>query len=225
VGYKAGHTVAWPRRAFWIWYWLAATLNMAVPQGRIFIGAVVLGGLWLVLVRYRTLLRRYVDKIPRPTVRFFVVGLLFSDVVMENVAINFKGDLNPNLLLNMFGWLGSCLAWVASWWILGRVYRFTPYQVFFIAGLTGILVEQNWLVPRLIAEGSWFPILAAAPLLVPVYGGAVAPAFLLCDSLQEGRNRREPGIGGVIVALAFTLLAFYGGTGLWQAAFRPFFSN
>jgi hypothetical protein len=193
---------------------------MAVPQGRIFLGAIVLGIIWLLVVRFQSNLRRFVHRIPLGrAAQFFAVGLFFSDLVMENIAINFAGDLDPNLAVNTFWWLGSCLAWVAGWWVLGQFYRLNAGQVFFVAGLMGVLVEQHWLVPRLVASGQWFTVLAAAPLLVPVYGGAVAPAFLLAPASVQGR--RKPGAVGLAVCLVATLAAFYLGTVLWLQGLRP----
>ena len=118
-----------------------------------------------------------------------------------------------------FLWLGTCVAWLAGWWLISLFYRLSAIEVFFISGFMGVLVEQHWLVPRLIATGQWFPVIAAAPLLVPVYGVAIAPALLLSGREDSGPNRR-PGSLGYLASLGVSLGSFYLGTAIWQGIFR-----
>jgi hypothetical protein len=211
-------------RAFWLWYGTAAVLNLVIPQGRIFAGAVALGLIWIAVMRFSGGIRTWLIGLGLPQMAlFFIVGIFFSAILMENLAINFHGDLNPNLALNTFLWLGTCLAWLLGWWLLSLLYRFTPTEVFLVSGLMGVLVEQHWLVPRLIASGQWFPVVAAAPILVPVYGVAMAPAFLLTGRGDTGATRR-PGWLGYLVALVGSFAAFYIGTAIWQGVFHPLIS-
>ena len=207
-------------RAFWLWYGVAAALNLVIPQGRVFAGAVALGLIWIAVKRFSRVIRGWLMGFSLPSMALFlIVGIFFSAILMENLAINFQGDLNRNLALNTFLWLGTCLAWLLGWWLLSLMYRYTPNEVFFISGLMGVMVEQHWLVPRLIASGQWFPVMAAAPIVVPVYGVAMAPAFLLTGRGETSPIPR-PGWLGYLVAFVTSFTAFYVGTAVWQGLFH-----
>lgn len=206
---------------FWVWYILAAATCLAFPPGRVFVGAIGMSIFWGLLLKFHKPLEGVVSRIPISSVaRFLLVGIFSADVIMENLAINFHGDLHPNLALNSLLWLGAYVAWLTAWWVVSRFYWFEPNQVFFIAGVMGVLVEQNWLIPKLLASGQWFSAIVSAPILVAVYGGAVAPAFLLARPIPPSSHRR-PGIVGFFVALFLPLLAFYAGGALWLAIARP----
>ena len=205
---------------FWVWYCLAAAMCLAFPQGRVFTGAIGMSIFWGLLLKFHKTLQERVERIPGPLgVRFLVVGILTTDVVMENLAINFHGDLHPNLALNSLLWLGGCLAWLAGWWIVSRFYWFEASEVFFIAGIMGMLVEQNGMVAKLLVSGQWFPAIVSATILVPVYGGAVAPTFLLLRRVPS-ESMRRPGIVGFFVALFLPMGTFYAGGALWIAVAR-----
>jgi hypothetical protein len=208
-------------RLFWAWFVLTSILSAVVPQGRIFLGAIALGYFWLAMVYFRDPLRRFVARWPlTERQRFFIIGLICSNLLMENFAVNFKGDLDPNLLKNMFWWLGMCLAWVTGWWILSQYHSYTPNQVFFIAGLMGLCIEQNWMAPRLLLTGQWFPLLASAPILVATYGFAVAPPFLISPG-EGALSRRPAGKGAVVFAFVMNFVFAYAGSAVWLGWVRP----
>jgi hypothetical protein len=210
---------------FWAWYIVTAALCLALPEGRVFTGAIGMSVFWGLLLKFRNPLQTWVERIPGPLwVHFFVVGVLSADVVMENLAINFHGDLHSDLALNSILWLGTYLGWLVGWWIVGRFYWFEPRQVFFLAGAMGILVEHNWMVPKLLASGQWLPAIVSAPILIPVYGGAIAPAFLLTQRAPSGPTPK-PGIVGFLFALFLPVGAFYVGGALWLAVIRPLFAK
>jgi len=209
------------KRLFWAWFILTSVLCVAVPQGRVFLGAITLGYFWLAMVYFREPLTRFVARWPlTEPQRFITVGLICSNLLMENFAVNFKGDLDPNLLKNMFWWLGMCLAWVTGWWILSRYRSYTPHQVFFIAGLMGLCIEKDWMAARLLMTGQWFPLLTAAPILVATYGFAVAPAFLILP--EDGVPQRQPaGRGAAAFAFVMNFVFVYAGSAVWLGFLRP----
>ncbi len=207
---------------FWVFYAFAAIVCVVAPEGRIFLGSIGMAVYWLVLLKFRQPMQRLAGSI-RPTIlRFFVIGIVSSDLIMENLAINFKGDLQSNLLLNSLLWLGAYLGSICGWWLVARVFRFTPYQAFFTAGLLGMIIEQNWMIPKLLAAGQWAIALIAAPVILVVYGAAVAPAFLLADLDRSGR---KPGIVGFSAALVLPGLMFYAGGAVWIALLKPFIGS
>jgi hypothetical protein len=208
--------------AFWILYALSAVVSVVAPEGRIFLGSLGMAVYWLLVLFFRSSLQKMAIRIRSLRFRFFVIGIVSSDVVMENLAINFKGDLHPNLVINTFLWLGSCLGLLTAWWIMARRYRFTPHQVFFVTGLLGVLMERNEMIPKLLIAGQWGVALLAAPLIVVVYGAAVAPAFLLSGG-PPGAEVRQPGLGAIAAALMLAAAMFYGVGTLWITVFRPLF--
>jgi hypothetical protein len=217
-----GRITQYSFRAFWILYVLAGVVCMLSPEGRIFLGSLGMAVYWFLVVRFRDPLRKPISRmIPSFNLRFFVIGIVSSDLIMENLAINFKGDLHHNLFLNSLMWLGSYIGSIVGWWVIARTFRFTPYQVFFLAGLLGVIIEQNWMIPKLLAAGSWAIALLCAPIILVVYGAAVAPAFLLAGDPPR-TPARKPGIASFAIALLLPALLFYCLGGLWIAVLRPF---
>ena len=206
---------------FWVVYAFSALVTLLAPGGRIFLGSLGMALYWLVLLVFRSPLKKGLSRVVGSfPLRFFAIGLISADVIMENLAINFKGDLDPNLIVNTFLWLGSCIGLLTGWWVVARFYRFTPYQVFFITGLTGVLVEHNAMFLRLLVGGKWGIALLSAPIIVVVYGAAVAPAFLLAGDPPETKLRK-PSMAGFAVALLLPGVLFYGVGALWIALLHP----
>jgi hypothetical protein len=216
-----GRLARYLTRACWVIYAAAAAVCILAPEGRIFLGSLGMGVYWLLIVRFRYPLQRLADRAIRShSLRFFAIGILSSDVVMENLAINFKGDLQSNLLLNSLLWLGAYLGSIAGWWFVARIFRLSPNQVFFIAGLLGVIIEQNWMIPKLLVSGQWGVALLSTPIVLVVYGAAVAPAFLLAGNPPNGGGRKA-GVVGFAVALVLPALLFYALGALWIALLRP----
>jgi len=157
---------------------------------------------WWLIVVFRGPLQSAVRKVHLPTwVKYFLLGLFFTDVVMENLAVSFHGDLNPNIFLNSFLWIGAYLGVLLGWWLVARWYRVTPSQVFFLYGISGVIAEQNLMVPKMLFHGQIPTALLTIPLLIVVYGTAVAPVFVILEDELPRPERRLNLIGGVIAAL------------------------
>jgi hypothetical protein len=147
-------------------------------------------------------------------VKFMLLGLFFADIIMENFAVSFKGDFHPNLVVNSFLWVGAYAGMLVAWWIVSRLYYLTPWQVFFIYGFKGIVVEQDFLVPLMIWKGKLLEALLVSPYLVVVYGVAVAPVFLILQD-ELPKVRRLSAWLGVGLAFSLPLLLFYFGAFIW----------
>ena len=207
-------------RAFWAWYCAVVIICILSPDGRIFWGTIAMGGVWLLTVRYAANLRLLIARIlPSPHARFWLIGILYSAVFMENLAINFRGDLHPNLAINSFLWLGAYLGWLGSWLFVQRKYAISWRQVFFLGGLMGVLIEQNGMIPRLVLSGQWFPAILSIPLIFVLYGAAIAPAFLLAEPVPP-QGARQTQKKHLLIALTLTSLSFIGIGFLWIKAFQ-----
>lgn len=170
---------------------------------------------WWLVVAFRRPLREAVRKIPGPVwVRFFIIGIVMWDVVMESLAVSFQGDLHPNLFISNFLWLGACLGTVGSWWVLAHVFRYSAIQVLFIYALKGVLIEQFFLIPMSIIRGEIGTALILIPFVGVVYSVAIAPVFLLIED-EMPKAVRSPGVSGVLLGILFPTAMFFAGHSIW----------
>jgi hypothetical protein len=174
-----------------------------------------LGLVWWLVIWFREPLRRGIASLSLPrSVKFFALGLFFYNVVMENLAVSFEGDLHPSLWVNTVLWVGAGLGVFTGWWLLAQWFQYSPAQVFLIYGLKGVVVEQDFLLPKLLWKGDLFAVAASIPLLVVVYGAAVAPVFVIL-SRELPRPARETGWLGAAAGFILPGLLFYLGFYVW----------
>lgn len=147
-------------------------------------------------------------------VKYFLLGLFFTDVVMENLAVSFKGDLSPNIFLNTFLWIGAYLGMLLGWWLVAHWYKVKPLHVFFLLGVSGIIVEQDFMVPKMLIHSHILTALLTMPLLVVVYGTSVAPVYVILEGDMPEPPRRLNFIGGLI-AIVLPMVCFFLASYLW----------
>jgi len=201
--------------AFWVWYAASGVVFLRGPGGFDSIWPLSLSLIWWLVLLFRAELQAWGRAVPLPIwLKFLIVGLFFSDVVMGNLAVSFKGDLHPNLALSSFLWLGAYGGVVLAWWLLAHLYPFTPWQVFFIYGFKGVIIEQDFMLSTMLWKGDWFSALVAAPFLVVVYGSAVAPMFVILQKELPNPGRR---VGWMAIGLSIvvTMAGFYAGAFVW----------
>jgi hypothetical protein len=222
-----------------ICYWMLfsfAAIGLA-SEGPSFPWQVLLVALWLLLWRFQKPVRRFLfgrgeggptpdapladgaeipplaRPSPPPWVWYFGLGLLYTVVVGENLGIGFRGDIHPNLAVNSLLWVGSYLGLLVGWWILARRYLWTPWQVYWLSGLIGLAIEQNYLIPRMLVRGEVIEAFLLAPFIHAVYGSIMAPLFAILGPYLPVHDRR-PGIGAKLLALLLPSALFFLG-GLW----------
>jgi hypothetical protein len=170
--------------------------------------------MWGVL-RFREPLQRFAARLPFPVyVKFLLFGIFFWDVVVENFGMSFKGDLNPNLFLSSFLWLGSCLGVMGAWWLVAQFFRFSPWEVFFFYGLKGVVGEQDFLVPLTIMQGQFLAAFVTIPYLIVVYGSGVAPVFVVLEK-ELPRPARRAGPVGAVLGIGLSGALFWVGALAW----------
>ena len=198
---------------FWIWFGVSAVAFLRHFPGGFW--PVSLAVVWWLVVAFRCPLKSVVRKVHVATwVKYFLIGLFFTDVVMENLAVSFKGDLNPNIFLNTFLWIGAYWGMLLGWWLTAHWYKVKPLHVFFLLGISGIIVEQNFMVPKMVMHGQILTALLTMPLLVVVYGTSVAPVFMILEGEMPEPPRRLNFIGGLI-AILLPMICFFLAAYLW----------
>jgi hypothetical protein len=201
--------------AFWAWWAVSAIFMMRGPDKWRSLPPIFLGLVWAAAWYWRKPLGTAVRAVKAPLwLKFFLLGISFFDIIMESFAVSFQGDLNRNIVLSNFLWLGSAIGIIGAWWIVAHLYAFTPWQVFFLYGLKGTLIEQDYLVPLLFWKGQWATGLILIPFLIVVYGSAIAPVFALLERALP-KDRRIPGGLAVVTAILLPAILFYGGAFLW----------
>jgi hypothetical protein len=82
--------------AFWVWYAASGVVFLRGPGGFDSIWPLSLSLIWWLVLLFRAELQAWGRAVPLPIwLKFLIVGLFFSDVVMGNLAVSFKGDLHP----------------------------------------------------------------------------------------------------------------------------------
>ena len=205
--------------AFWVWFGISAVLFLMHENPLEAVWPLSLGLVMWGVLKFRAPLQRFAARLPFPVfIKYLAFGIFFFDVIMENFAVSFKGDLHPNLFLDSFLWLGSCLGVMCAWWLVAQFFWFRPWEVFFLYGLKGVLLEQDFLLPRMIMQGQFFDVVMIIPYLIVVYGSAVAPVFVVLEK-ELPRPPRRPGLAGAVVGVVLSAILFYAGAYVWFRAF------
>jgi len=200
---------------WWLWFTAVALLFIAPDPGFNSLSPFLTGVVWWVVVVWRKSLTEAIRVIPGPTwVRFMILGIVFFNVLMESLAVSFQGDLHPNIIVSNFLWLGASVGTLVGWWGLSHMFRYTAIQVFFIYALKGVLIEQNFLIPRTAAEGNWAGLAVLVPFVGVVYAVGVAPVFLLlADELPK--PPRSVGVWAILLGVVVPAAMFFVGHWVW----------
>jgi hypothetical protein len=200
---------------FWSWYVVACVFYMTRFKTFSAIWPWTMAIVWVLVLAFREPLQNLNRRIHIPVfAKFLIWGLIFTDIIMENLAVSFKGDLHPNLFLNSLLWVGAYAGVIVAWWILSRLFTFTPWQVLFLYGIKGVIIEQNYMVPKMLVSGDFRSMLLCIPLLTVVYGASVAPVFVILGN-ELPQDRRKPGILAAILAIIIPWAFFYAGFFAW----------
>jgi hypothetical protein len=201
--------------AFWLWYAVAAVWFVGMMNTWEAIWPVSLCLVWWLVLFFREPLQRFTAWLRLPLfLKFLLLGLFFNDVVMENLAVSFKGDLHPNLFLNCFLWLGPYAGVLVGWWLLARFYSFSPWLVFLLYGIKGVIIEQDFLVAKLLLSKQFLAVAVFIPIVAVVYGASVAPVFVALEK-ELPRPPRRLGLLGPVLAIGVPALLFYGFAFVW----------
>ncbi len=203
---------------FWLWYVISAIAFLRGPDWLSAFGPISLSLIWWAVLWFRKTLQQWSRALSLPVwLKFLLIGLVFSDVIMENLAISFKGDLHPNLFWNSVLWLGAYAGVLLGWWLMAHFYALTPWQVFFIYGLKGVIVEQDFMVPLMIWKKQLLMAFLVIPYLMVVYAAAVAPVFVLLQD-ELPKPQRRLGWIGMALAILLPMVLFYAGAFIWFKA-------
>lgn len=180
------------------------------------------GLVWWLILRYRQQLQGLVRRIPLPPLlKYVVLGSVLAAFVFNNFAISFnlnrndiiKGD-DPAILFNSFLWIGSFATMLLVYYLFAYRYRIAPEAVFWVSGLIGVVIEQNFLVPIMLATLNPFALIFFFALL-PVYGATYGAIWLLMPPEQLPQGSRAPTRVSYVVLAFLAALAFYLGAALW----------
>ena len=205
----------WLMILFWIWYGISALASLRSSNRFDALGPISLALVWWLVLRFRRNLQSLAGKMSLPLlIKFLLIGLFFSVVVMDNLATSFKGDLTSNLLLNDIMWIGPYVGVLTAWWLLSRFYQFTAWQVFFLYGFKGIVVEQDFLIPLMFWKSQYLAALLTIPLVLVVYASAVAPVYVALEN-ELPKPLRKTGWTAMALGVILPGIFFYGGAAVW----------
>jgi hypothetical protein len=135
--------------------------------------------IWSVLLRNR--LRRYLpDQVP-----FWLMGTVICLLLWFEETWVIVDHRSPPLrhYVHYFGFYLGVAATIV--WLY-RLYRYAVQETFFVGGLWGILVEQQFACPKMILGGKIVEAIAFALYVFPVYGlYLAAPRLLFFEEFDE----------------------------------------
>ncbi len=226
---------------FWLLFLVSTFLLMFVapqePQPtssfplwlRLIISPFMLLVQWGILLGFRAPLTKAMRSITvPPLLKYIVAGLFLATVVGNNFAINFDlngNDFHPDPLVNITLYSGPYGAVLLALYLLRKWYRFTYNYVFWITGMSGALIEQNFLLPLTLLAGDPF---AGAILLchvIPAYGVPFGSIWIVMPVEQLPGGTRRLGIGGILLCSISVLLCYYIGAFIWFSLFDLLFGT
>lgn len=171
--------------------------------------------LWLFRVRLRALVR----KIPLQLfVKFvslgIVFGLLAECLVFLDSGIGIYGKsglFSDSLLFNLVLSMGIYGSLIIIWYFLSRRYKFSLIEVFLLAGIWGVVIEQDFAVLLSLDVLAYIYIFA-------VYGSIVSIPFLLVGDAFDKMRGKEDKVKYIVAFLAQFLAYIFGS--LWISLLR-----
>lgn len=167
------------------------------------------------------IIKPLIKKIPLPIFfKFLFLGIIFALIteylVFLDSGIGISGEsglFSQNLILNLILAMGIYVSLILVWYFLLKKYKFNIAEVFFSAGIWGVVIEQNFAVLLSFNLLSYLYIFA-------VYGSFVAIPFLLVKDDFDKMKRKETKIK-YIIAFFSQFIAYIIGF-LWIALLRIF---
>jgi len=168
--------------------------------------------LWSVLLR-RGLRRPGTAPAPRWVMGVLICLLLWFE---ETWVIVDKHSPPLNHYIHYFGFYAGMALTIV---LLYSRYRYSVFQTFVVGCLWGVLVEQQFLVPKTLASGAVVQALLLALYIAPVYGlYLAAPRLLFLEEFDRPtRTSRWQG-AGLFAAISVVPLATWA---LWSLILRP----
>lgn len=180
---------------------------------------------WVLLTRFRAFWMDLMRKIPLPSlVKYLTIGFFLSNIVGNNFAIQFalnQNDFHPNPFLNTVLYIGPYLAILLTLYIYGYFFTLNYAKVFWLIGIAGSLIEQNFLILiGLVINPITIFLLFVT---IPAYGVPLASIWVVMPTEELPQGRKGLPIWGAILCLILCITAYYLGAFLWWSLFDQFF--
>jgi hypothetical protein len=156
-----------------------------------------------------------------PTLVFVAVGVLWTSYAAENFAVMMRGDLDPDLWINSFLWIGPNLLYMVPLWWLAAGHAISPARIAALAGLPGIVIENDSALPALLAAGKGGSALILALNVHAVYAAMFAvPTIVAMAARRDSLQDPAPGWKQVaaLVAMPIGLYAGRFWVDFWRGA-------
>ena len=156
-----------------------------------------------------------------PTLVFIAVGILWTSYVAQNFAVMMRGDLDPDLLVNSFLWIGPNLLYMVPLWWLAAGHAMSATRVVAMAGLPGMVIENDFALPAMLAAGQGAPALVLALNVHAVYAALFAvPVIVAMAARRDPPQYGAPG-WKQLAALVAMPIGLYAGSfwvDFWRGA-------
>ncbi len=149
-----------------------------------------------------------------PTLVFLAIGVLWTCYVAENFAEMMRGSLDPDLWVNSFLWIGPNLLYMVPLWWLAAGHAISGTRIAVLAGIPGVVIENDFALPAMLAAGRSASALVLALHVHAVYAAMFAvPVIVAMAARREAARYPAPG-WKQLAALVAMPIGLYAGT-LW----------
>ncbi|MDP9139033.1 MAG: hypothetical protein M3N38_12815 [Pseudomonadota bacterium] len=146
-----------------------------------------------------------------PTLVFVAVGILWTSYLAENFAVMMRGDRDPDLWVNSLLWIGPDLLYMAPLWWLAAGHAISPIRIAALAGLPGIVIENDFALHTMLAAGRGGAALVLALNVHAVYAAMFAvPVIVAMAARRDLPPYPAPG-WKQLTALAAMPIGLYAG--------------
>jgi hypothetical protein len=146
-----------------------------------------------------------------PGLVFVALAIAWTCYAAQNFAIRMRGDLDPDLWINSFLWIGPNVLYMAPLWWLVSGHLVSSTRIAALAGLPGIVIENDFAVPAMMAAGKTGHALVLALNVHAVYAAMFAVPVIVAAAARREPPPYPPAAWKQVVAIVGMPMGLYVG--------------
>jgi hypothetical protein len=154
-----------------------------------------------------------------PVLVFIAAGVCWTSFVAENLAGMMRGTLDEDLAVNSFLWIGPNLLYMTPLWWLASGYAVSRTRIAALAGLPGVVTENGFALPAMVAAGQTGPAIVAGLNVHAVYAAMFALPVIMGMAARRDSAQERAALWRQGMALILMPIGLYAGK-LWVEFWR-----
>jgi hypothetical protein len=156
-----------------------------------------------------------------PMLVFIAAGILWTSYLAESFATMMRGTLDADLLQNSFLWIGPNLLYMVPLWWLVSGHAMSRTRIAALAGLPGVVFENDFALPALLAAGETGSAIVLGLNVHAVYAAMFAVPVIIGMAARRDIAQSPAPLWRQVTALIFMPIGLYAGR-LWVDYWRGF---